>query len=373
MTHLELFAGIGGIAAASEWAGFEHVGFVERDPFCQKVLAKHWPHVPIYDDVRTFDGTKFRGVDLISGGFPCQPHSLAGSRKASGDERDLWGEVVRIVGEAKPRWFLGENVPGLLSSESGRFFGRVVDDLAALRYRVGFCMYGASDVGAVHRRNRVFIVAYSDCGGPQDGRGFNGSEMGRCDSRWGGSTVLGSAAPECGLAGHPDCQRRQEFSDRIATGTRHFNGGITGDSEQQGLEGARESGSATDSDAADAEHNGPPRGEGGRGFGESEERWRVPQPERRITANASRISDGQADTPANTIGNGREPRNYVGWGDRPSDWREWGVSPTVRIEPRVRGSHDGISNRVDRLKALGNAVVPQQIYPILKAIAEASK
>jgi DNA (cytosine-5)-methyltransferase 1 len=282
MTHLELFAGIGGIALASEWAGFEHVGFVERDPFCQKVLAKHWPHVPIYDDVRTFDGTKFRGVDLISGGFPCQPHSLAGSRKASSDERDLWGETKRILGVAKPRWFVGENVPGLLSSESGRFFGRVVDDLAALGYRVGFAVYGASDVGAVHRRNRVFIVAYSDCGGPQDGRGFNGTEMGRCDSRWGGSTVLGSAAPECGFA-------------------------------------------------------------------------------------------GQADTPADTIGNGREPRNYVGWGDRPSDWREWGVSPTVRIEPRVRGSHDGISNRVDRLKALGNAVVPQQIYPILKAIAEASK
>jgi DNA (cytosine-5)-methyltransferase 1 len=167
MTHLELFAGIGGIALASEWAGFEHVGFVERDPFCQKVLAKHWPNVPIYDDVRTFDGTQFRGVDLISGGFPCQPHSLAGSRKASGDERDLWGEVVRIVGEAKPRWFLGENVPGLFSSESGQFFGRIQNDLAEMGYRVGWAMYGASDTGAVHRRNRVFIVAYASSNGLQ--------------------------------------------------------------------------------------------------------------------------------------------------------------------------------------------------------------
>ena len=162
MTHLSLFSGIGGIDLAAEWAGFSTVAFVERDKFCQKVLAKHWPNTPIYDDITTFDGTRFRGVDLVSGGFPCQPHSLAGKRKASSDERDLWGEMRRVVGEARPEWVVAENVPGLFSSESGRFFGRVISDLAEMGYRVGWCCYGASDVGANHIRKRIFMVAHTN-------------------------------------------------------------------------------------------------------------------------------------------------------------------------------------------------------------------
>ncbi len=118
MTHLSLFTGIGGIDLAAEWAGFETVAMVERDKFCQQVLAKRFPNVPIYDDVTTFDGYKYeKEIDLLSAGFPCQPHTRAGKRKASGDERDLWGEVVRILGETKPRFFLGENVPGRLACE----------------------------------------------------------------------------------------------------------------------------------------------------------------------------------------------------------------------------------------------------------------
>ena len=162
MTHLSLFSGVGGIDLAAEWAGFKTVAFVERDKFCQKVLAKHWPNTPIYDDITTFDGTRFRGVDLVSGGFPCQPHSLAGKRKASSDERDLWGEMRRVVGEARPEWVVAENVPGLFSSESGRFFGRVISDLAEMGYRVGWCCYGASDVGANHIRKRIFMVAHTN-------------------------------------------------------------------------------------------------------------------------------------------------------------------------------------------------------------------
>ena len=164
MTHLSLFSGIGGFDLAAHWAGFETIQFVERDPFCQRVLTKNFQGVPIHDDVTTFDGRPFAGrVDLVSAGFPCQPFSLAGKRLASGDERSLWGEVSRIVGEAKPKWVVGENVPGLLSAESGRYFGRVVNDLAALGYRVGWAMFPASFAGAVHRRRRIFIVANSGC------------------------------------------------------------------------------------------------------------------------------------------------------------------------------------------------------------------
>ena len=133
MKHLSLFTGIGGIDLAAEWAGFESVCMVERDKYCQKVLAKNFEGVKIHDDVTTFNGLEYRGtIDLVSAGFPCQPHSLAGLRKASGDERDLWGEVVRILRETEPAWFLGENVPGLFTSESGQFFGRIINDLESL-------------------------------------------------------------------------------------------------------------------------------------------------------------------------------------------------------------------------------------------------
>jgi DNA (cytosine-5)-methyltransferase 1 len=167
MNHFSLFTGIGGIDLAAEWAGFTTVGQCEIDPYCRGVLRQERPDVPIWEDVRdvTAESVRARGierVDLVSGGFPCQPHSLAGKRQASGDERDLWGEMRRVVSELKPRWVLGENVPGLLSSESGRFFGGVLRDLAALGYRVGWGVWGACDVGAPHRRDRVFIMGYSE-------------------------------------------------------------------------------------------------------------------------------------------------------------------------------------------------------------------
>jgi len=167
LTHLSLFSGIGGIDLAAEWAGFETVGQCEFADYPTRVLEKHWPDVPRWRDVRDvtavsfLERTGFASPTLVSAGFPCQPHSLVGKRKASGDERDLWPELRRVLCEIRPRWFLGENVRGLLSSESGRFFGGILRDLAALGYRVGWCLYGANRLGAVHQRERVFIIAYS--------------------------------------------------------------------------------------------------------------------------------------------------------------------------------------------------------------------
>jgi DNA (cytosine-5)-methyltransferase 1 len=195
LTHLSLFSGIpiGGIDLAAHWAGFETVQFVERDQFCQKVLAKNFPGVPIHDDITTFDATKFNGqLDLVSAGFPCQPHSLAGKRKASGDERDLWGEVVRVLGESQPTWFLGENVAGLLSSESGHFFGRIINDLALLGYRVGWCRYGASDIGATHQRERVFIVANANSKPEPQSNQTNGTKRKKRNTR---ESACGSFRP----------------------------------------------------------------------------------------------------------------------------------------------------------------------------------
>lgn len=165
LTHMSLFSGIGGIDLAAEWAGFETVGQCEFADYPAKVLEKHWPDVPRWRDVRNVTVKSFRertGIEsptLLSGGFPCQPHSLAGKRLASDDERDLWDEFARVIREVRPKWVLGENVSGLLSSEDGRFFGRILGDLARMGYGIGWCCYGADRVGAIHERKRVFIVA----------------------------------------------------------------------------------------------------------------------------------------------------------------------------------------------------------------------
>lgn len=172
LTHFSLFTGIGGIDLAAEWAGFETVGQCEWADYPTKVLKKHWPDVPRWRDVKDVTAKSIRkkgitDITLLSGGFPCQPHSVAGERKGSADERDLWGEFARVICETKPRWVLGENVPGLYTTEDGRFFGRILNDLAKMGYSVGWCCYGANRVGAIHRRERVFIIAYDSIIGIQ--------------------------------------------------------------------------------------------------------------------------------------------------------------------------------------------------------------
>ena len=115
MNHVSLFSGAGGLDLAAEWAGFETVLFCEKDPYCQKVLARHWPGVPIIDDIRSVNCESISGaVDVISGGFPCQPHSLLGRRKGRGDARYLWPEMYRVIQEMFPMWAVVENVLGAL-------------------------------------------------------------------------------------------------------------------------------------------------------------------------------------------------------------------------------------------------------------------
>ena len=157
----------GGIDLAAEWAGFESVGQCEFADYPTKVLEKHWPDVPRWRDVRDVTGESIRErgikeITLLSGGFPCQPHSVAGKRKASDDERDLWPEYRRVISEVTPRWVLGENVPGLLTSEFGQFFRGILRDLSELGYSVGWATYGANAVGAFHQRSRLFIVAHAN-------------------------------------------------------------------------------------------------------------------------------------------------------------------------------------------------------------------
>lgn len=168
LTHLSLFSGIGGLDLAAETAGFVTVGQCEWAEFPTKVLEKHWPNVQRWRDIRELSAddfyreTGYKTVTCISGGFPCQPHSVAGKRQASSDERDLWPEMRRVISEIKPKWVVAENVPGLLSSENGRFFTNVLRDFAELGFDVGWGITSAAAIGAIHKRKRLAIVAHAN-------------------------------------------------------------------------------------------------------------------------------------------------------------------------------------------------------------------
>lgn len=160
VTFGSLFSGIGGLDLGLERAGMTCKWQSEIDPYASQVLKKHWPEVPNYGDITKIDWNGVERVDLICGGFPCQPHSLAGKREGADDERNLWPEVVRCLRETEARWFLGENVAGLLSSDDGRMFATILGDLAALGFDATWGSLRASDFGAPHRRERVFLLAY---------------------------------------------------------------------------------------------------------------------------------------------------------------------------------------------------------------------
>ncbi len=165
MRHLDLFSGIGGFALAASWVWEEEheiVSFCEIDPFCQKVLKKHWPDVPIVSDIREMKGSDFVQVDLLTGGFPCQPFSTAGKRKGKADDRFLWPEMLRIISEAKPSWIIGENVPGIASIDYGMVVRQVLSDLEEKGYRVlPPFLIPACSINALHTRERIWFVAYS--------------------------------------------------------------------------------------------------------------------------------------------------------------------------------------------------------------------
>ena len=297
---MSLFTGIGGIDLAAEWAGFETVGQCEFAAYPARVLEKHWPDVPRWKDVRDVTAKSFlertglEALTLLSGGFPCQPHSLAGKRKASADDRDLWGEFARCIREIKPRWVLGENVYGLLSSENGRFFGRILRDLAEMGYTAGWCCYGAVDVGAPHKRDRVFLVANANRNDWDEWR------------------------PE------PKGQQRQ---------AGFTNGG---------------------DDVANANSGG--RGPGGKRGGMEKIPKRQENKPLQVEESGSRMD--------NTDSSGRKRNEWREYEQQLTDGSWWAVEPDVG-----RVAH-GVSARVDRLKCLGNAVVPQQVFPILSIIAD---
>ena len=172
-THLDLFSGIGGFALAARMTGWQTIGFSEINEYASKVLKKYWPNVPNFGDVRNVSAALGLNPVLVTGGFPCQPFSIAGKRLGEGDDRYLWPEVVRILRELRPRWALLENVPGILTIDGGRTFQRCLGDLAEVGFDVLWNCIPACAIGASHRRERVWIVAHTNGG---DGAAERASE-----------------------------------------------------------------------------------------------------------------------------------------------------------------------------------------------------
>ncbi len=168
MTHASLFSGIGGFDLAADWAGWTNLFNCEIDPFCRRVLKYHFPNAEQYTDIRTTDFTIWRDrIDVLTGGFPCQPFSVAGKRLGTDDHRHLWPEMLRAIREIRPRWIVGENVRGILSWNGGLVFEQVCADLEAAGYEVQPLILPACSVGAPHRRDRVWFVAHRADAGPE--------------------------------------------------------------------------------------------------------------------------------------------------------------------------------------------------------------
>lgn len=200
MKHGSLFSGIGGFDLAAEWMGWKNVFHCEWNEFGRTILKYYWPNAISYEDITKTDFTPHRGtIDILTGGFPCQPYSHAGKRLGKEDERHLWPEMLRAVREVEPTYVVGENVSGLVNWNGGLVFNEVQDELEAEGYQVQPVLLPAASVGAPHKRERVWFVAYS----PSYRRARQG-QISKAQNRQEKSAEVRQ------LAGRPEglCQRR---------------------------------------------------------------------------------------------------------------------------------------------------------------------
>lgn len=221
MTHGSLFSGIGGFDLAAQWMGWDNIFHCEWNPFGQKVLKYYWPEAISYNDITKTDFTIHRGsIDILTGGFPCQPYSLAGKRKGKDDERHLWPEMLRAIREIQPCWIVGENVHGIINWSGGLVFEEVQTDLEAQGYEVQSYVLPAAGVqNAPHRRDRVWFVAHRNGNGQyrSNGKHEKQSSEGReyAQRDIGESDDDGDAADTNGIGRRENERRRNGESNVI--------------------------------------------------------------------------------------------------------------------------------------------------------------
>jgi DNA (cytosine-5)-methyltransferase 1 len=317
---LDLFAGIGGFSYALERlcpaGAFRTVAFCEQDRFAQRVLRKHWPDTPIYNDVRTIPTDGLGRIDLICGGFPCQPWSVAGQQRGAEDDRDLWPEMVRLVEELRPNWLIGENVRGFVNEPLG--LRRSLSDLESIGYEAVPFIIPACAVDAPHRRDRVWIVA--------------------------------NAQRERGPGRMLHAENELQASTRRAADT--FS---TGSTRSKIVADAKSNDHFKQSGAADG-------------------KWKnVSRRSTEVRFKPRRCGEGVADADrASSQGRRLPGRIHAEHAITNSGSDEIGRQASLKwlAEPDVGRVANGVPNRVDRLKCLGNAVVPQVVEQIGRAILE---
>lgn len=173
LRHGSLFSGIGGFDLAAEWVGWDNIFHCELDPFCRQVLKYYYPTAQSYGGIKETDFSSHRGrIDILTGGFPCQPYSTAGKRLGKDDPRHLWPYMLGAVRQIQPTWVVGENVRGLISWDGGLVFHEVQSDLEAEGYEVLPVLLPAAGVGAPHRRERIWFIAYRSGIGRKEKRGY---------------------------------------------------------------------------------------------------------------------------------------------------------------------------------------------------------
>jgi len=367
VTHVELFAGTGGISIAAEWAGFRTVAQVERDPYCLKVLEKHWPGVHRCREIRDFPDQDYGAVTLVSGGPPCQPASTAGKRGGREDDRWLWPEFARIVECLLPAWVLAENPLGILSLENGLAIEEWIARLEAKDYAfLPPLVYPIAALGADHRRYRVFFVAHIDNDGfdrqKKDASKPSGDKQkDGLSERNVVAHLDGIGRGQCGRTECESLDAEQDSKNAAHSDgqfLRHQSGGKSRASRQDTAIATNNCEVAADVDGKHSDVSG---------YGTSEvcgERSNAAQIQRsEITSHPS--SGGWIEGDKNAGGCGeRENTEKAGSGPAYCSW--WDTrSRLLRMVHGVRRRMDG-----RRIKALGNSCSPQQVYPILQAIAE---
>ena len=351
MKVLDLFSGIGGFSLGLEWAGMSTVAMCEKDPYCRKILAKHWPELTIHEDIRNLDGKKYRNsIDLVAGGFPCQPFSVAGKRKGADDDRHLWPEMLRVIKEAKPRWVIGENVFGFINMA----LDDVQADLEREHYEVRKFVLPAVAVDARHRRDRIFLVAYSNS--PAVWNLPERQAQGRDHLQTGRQAITAHDGPSQSMANTNEHERWRESS-----------------TESQGRESRMEHGSRS-SGLTERQPNqalaNPDSSWELQQEGDQQESWGWSgNSSQQDVANShgTRSEAGLSGQESWQEGNSGELDHQGHQQSWREEVREWPAEPCVG---RVA---DGVPNRVDRIKGLGNAVVPQLIQAIGELVIEADK
>lgn len=339
-----LFSGIGGIDLAFQEAGFQIAYQVENNGYCQQVLEKHWPTVRRYGNI--FDIDTLPAVDVMAGGFPCQPVSVAGQRRGEQDERWLWPEFLRLIQQSRPTVVFLENVPGLRTIDGGNTFRDILRQLAKSGYDAQWAHLRASDAGAPHKRERIFIVAYTGSfRRPESETLANAApdkewHISAYQSKW--KSKFYATVAKCETLGHaPEfrCNRDQPFT-RSAT---------TGKSQRRVCQSARTDQIVGNTRCARLAQRQSINGHIGQKFASTQ---RAGYSYRQGRGTQSRLGRDSSRIPYRLDGH-RFPAP-------PGEPYEWEPPRTTQVK----------TNRAARIQALGNAVVPQVVYPIALAIRE---